>query len=183
MVSTAEPIPEPLLIAKKATDAKHATFISLYCRGSSLFVPPSNLLQRQEVLDNFAEQYFAHLYAFDHSPVFPGAGDVFAIPKFYVKLGPANTRLVNWDQRWEVGAETAEFVSPRQLVSDIRSVLSHKPDANAVILTNDAVDFGDCVHHFREFLLTFTGDERQRMFLVTRRAGSFLTCATYSAED
>lgn len=57
----AEPI--PLLIAKKATDAKHATFIFLYCRGSTLFVPPTNLRQRQEVLDNFAEQYFAHLYA------------------------------------------------------------------------------------------------------------------------
>ena len=75
----AEPI--PLLIAKKATDAKHATFIFLYCRGSTLFVPPTNLRQRQEVLDNFAEQYSDStmlictlVHAVDNSFVVPGAG-------------------------------------------------------------------------------------------------------------
>ena len=82
-----------------------------------------------------------------------------------------------------MGPGTPEFVSPRQMVSDIQSVLSSKPDAKAVIVTNDPVDFGDCVHHFRDFLVSFTEDERQRLFVVTRRSGSEATCSTYSAED
>jgi hypothetical protein len=54
--------------------------------------------QRQVVLSNVVEQYFRHSYAVDNSPVFPGAGDIFVIQNFYVKLGPANTRLVDWEQ-------------------------------------------------------------------------------------
>jgi hypothetical protein len=175
--------PTPLLLNKQAHDAKQATFVFLYSRGSTLFVPPDNLRQRKEVLDRFVEQYFAHLYVAEGRPVIPGAGDIFLAPGFYVKLGPANTRLVGWEQEWSVDRTNVEFVSPRQLVSDIRSVLSSKPDANAVILTNDAVDFGDCVHHFRDFLVSFTFNQRQRLFFVTRRSGSFATCSTYCAED
>ncbi len=44
--------PTPLLFTKDATDAKQATFVFLYSRASTLFVPPPNLRQRQEVLDN-----------------------------------------------------------------------------------------------------------------------------------
>ena len=163
--------PTPLLFTKDATDAKQATFAFLYSRASTLFVPPPNLRQRQEVLDNFAEQYFAHVYAHDNSLVFPGAGDVFLVSKFYVKLGPANTRILDWEQEWETGAETLEFVSPRQMINDIHSVLSSKPDAKAVILISDPVDIGDCVHHFRDFLVSFSDNERQRLFVVTRRCG------------
>ena len=64
--------PTPLLFTKDATDAKQATFVFLYSRASTLSVPPTNLRQRQGVLDNFAEQYFAHVYAHDNSP-HPGA--------------------------------------------------------------------------------------------------------------
>jgi hypothetical protein len=98
-----------------------------------LFVPPSNLLQRRAVLENFAEQYFAHLYAAEGRPVFPGAGDVFLAPGFYVKLGPANTRLVGWEQEWEAPHRTVVFLSPRQMVSDMHTVLSSKPDANVTL--------------------------------------------------
>jgi hypothetical protein len=73
--------PTPLLMTKQATDAKQATFVFLFSRASTLFVPPANLRQRQEVLDNFVEHYFAHFYAVDHSLVFPGAGDVFLVSK------------------------------------------------------------------------------------------------------
>jgi hypothetical protein len=173
-----------LMLSKQANDAKQATVVFLYIRCSTLFVPPASLPAKQAVLDNFAEQYFAHLYAVDNSLVFPGAGDVFLVPRFYVKLGPSNTRIVDWEQEWATGAAIADFVSPRQMVSDVHSVLSSKPAAKAVILTNDPVDFGDCVHHFRDFLVSFTDDERQRLFLVTRRSGSvFATCSTYSAQS
>ncbi len=176
--------PTPLLFTKDATDANQATFVFLYSRASTLFVPPSNLRQRQEVLENFVEQYFAHVYAVDNSLVFPGAGDVFLVPRFYVKLGPANTRIIDWEQEWETVAATPGFVSPRQMINDIHSVLSSKPDAKAVILVSDPVDFGDCVHHFYDFLVSFSDNERQRLFVVTRRCGPvFATCSTNSAED
>ena len=105
-------------------------------------------------------------------------------PGFYVKLGPANTRLVGWEQEWEAEHRTVDFLSPRQMVSDIHTVMSSKPDAKAVILLNDAVDCGDCVHHFRDFLMSFSPDEQQRVHFVTRRAGGlFRTPATYAADD
>ena len=104
-------------------------------------------------------------------------------PRFYVKLGPANTRLVGWEQEWEAEHRTVDFLSPRQMVSDIHTVMSSKPDAKAVILLNDAVDCGDCVHHFRDFLMSFSPNEQQRVYFVTRRAGNFATCATYAADD
>jgi hypothetical protein len=135
-----------------------------------VFVPPQNWRQHQTVLSNFVDQYFHFIYACDGSPVFPGAGvtgDVFVIPNFYFKMGPANTRLVGWEQEWGQRAQhdSVQFQSPRQMISDIHIVLSSVPDSKAAIVTNDAVDFGDCVHHFRDFLLSFTHDERQRLYM------------------
>jgi hypothetical protein len=186
-----QPEPTPFFMNLQGKDAKKATFVFVYCRCSTLFVPPTNLRQRQVVLFNFVEQYFRHSYAVDNSPVFPGAGDVVVVPNFYVKLGPANTRLVDWEQ--ERGAEASErdaarlgpvqFLSPRQMITDIHTVLSFLPGSKAVIVTNSAVDFGDCVNHFQDFLLGFSQDERQRLYLLTRCAGAFSTCATYSTED
>jgi hypothetical protein len=178
--------PEPILFQlSQADSAKQATFVFMFSRSSTMFVPPANLGQRRADLENFVEQYFAHLYAAaEGSPVFPGAGDVFLAPGFYVKLGPANTRLVGWEQVWQTPHSTVDFLSPRQMVSDMHTVLSSKPNAKAVILCNDAVDFGDCVHHFRDFLMSFSPDEQQRVHFVTRRAGGlFRTCATYAADD
>ena len=91
---------------------------------------------------------------------------------------------MGWEQEWEAEHRTVDFLSPRQMVSDIHTVMSSKPDAKAVILLNDAVDCGDCVHHFRDFLMSFSPDEQQRVHFVTRRAGGlFRTPATYAADD
>ena len=38
-------------------------------------------------------------------------------------------------------------------------------------------------HHFRDFLMSFSPNEQQRVYFVTRRAGNFSTCATYAADD
>ena len=86
-------------------------------------------------MERFVEQYFAHMYAAEGRPVFPGAGDIFLAPGFYVKLGTANTRLVGCEQEWETAHRSVDFLSPRQMVSDMHTVLSSKPDAKAVILT------------------------------------------------
>ncbi len=137
------------------------------------------------------DRFFHHISVVDDSPVIPGAGDIFAIQNFYVKLGPASSRLVGWEQERgrEASARDAErrgftpFLNPRQMISDIHAVLSSVPDSKAVIVTNDAVDFGDCAHHFRDFFLAFSQDERERLYLLTRCAGAFSTCATYSAQD
>jgi hypothetical protein len=181
------PEPTPIVLNQQAKTAKNATFVFIYCRRSSVFIPPPNLRESRDVLFSFVEQHFHSSYAFDGSPVFPGTGDVFVIPIFYVKLGPANTRIVEWEQEWNqgagLGANSVQFQSPRQLIVDIHTVLSSVSDCKAVIVTNDAVDFGDCVHHFKDFLLSFTRDERQRLFLLTRHAGTFPTCATYLTED
>lgn len=83
-----QPEPTPILLNQQAKDAKKATFVFIYSRSSPLFVPPQNLDQRRVVLSNFVDRFFHHIYVLDDSPVFPGAGDIFVIQNFYVKLGP-----------------------------------------------------------------------------------------------
>jgi hypothetical protein len=54
------------------------------------------LTESRVVLSNFVNQYFHHIYAVDHSPVFLGAGDIFVIRARLESIGLDFASLANY---------------------------------------------------------------------------------------